>query len=285
MLGLKTYLLANGYPLAVFLAEDGTRVTPHIQYDSRHNKITGCVAPLNRRGIPERNYFRASDAHDVLKKLESSPMASTAYVQVATPLAPHAASFVLFYMGTDNKFTYRDVLKRWSHTIRQLTDHGIFVIGIGSDGDPTLLKSMINMMRLFESSDAGLGDLFVMKLTNSVICFQDTIHLLNKIQRKLFKRPGVLTIGNTRPSVSHLEYLVNHFGKDKHRLELSDLNPTDLMSFRPTEKIIRDDLINYLEANVPESEGTVALLRYMRAIHLAFTNETLHPLERISKCW
>lgn len=285
MVGLKRYLLANGYPLAVFLSEDGTRLTPHIQYDSRNNTVTGCVAPLDTRGLPKRNYFNASDAHDVVQKLETSRMANTAYVLVATPLAPHAASFVLFYMGTDNRFTYEDVLKRWKYTIRLLRAHGIFVLGIGSDGDPTLLKSMVTMMRFFSSVNSILGDLFVLKLQHEIICFQDIIHLLIKIARRLFKRPGELRIGNTWPSITHLEYLVKHVGKSMHRLELSDLNPTDLQSFKPTEKLIQEDFINLLEDNVPGSEGTVALLRYMRAIYLAFTDEELDPLERIAMCW
>lgn len=285
MKGLKRYLRANGYPLAVFLSEDGTRLTPHIQYDSRSNTITGCVAPLDSRGLPERKYFDASDAHDVVQKLESSRVANTAYVLVATPLVPNAASFVLFYMGTDNRFTYKDVLKRWRYTIRLLKKYGIFVLGVGSDGDPTLLKSMVTVMRFFSSTNSVLGDLFVLPLEHSIICFQDVIHLLMKIVRRLFKRPGELKIGNTRPSITHLDYLVKHVSKSLHRLEHSDLNPTDLQSFKPTARFIQEDFINLLEENVPESEGTVALLRYMRAIYLAFTDETLDTLQRISMCW
>lgn len=284
-MGLKRYLLGNGYPLAVFLSEDGTRLTPHIQYDPRSNTITGCVAPLDSHGLPQRNYFDATDAYEVVHHLESARVANTAYVLVATPLARNAASFVLFYMGTDNTFTYQDVLKRWKYTIQLLRSNGIFVLGIGSDGDPTLLKSMVTMMRFFSSTNSVLGNLFVMNLEHAIICFQDTIHLLNKIVRRLFKRPGELKIGNTHPSIAHLEYLVKHVGKSLHRLERSDLNPTDLQSFKPTEKIIQETIINLLEENVPDSEGTVALLRYMRAIYLAFTDEELDPLERITKCW
>lgn len=285
MLGLKRYLISNNYPLEVTLAEDGTRVLPHIQYDPRHNTVTGCAAPLDKHGLPKRNFFKASDAHAVLEKLESSNVAHTAYVVVATPLAPYAEPYVLFYMGTDNKFTYTDVLKRWVHTIQLLNAVGIKVLGIGADGDPTILRSMVTMMSFYRSANSELGDLFVLQLEHMVICFQDTIHLLNKIARRLFKRPGDLKIGTTQPSIEHLEYLVRHVGKDQHRLQRSDLFPTDLQSFKPTEKIIQEDIINLLEANVPECGGTVALLRYMRAIYLAFTDEKLSSLERISMCW
>lgn len=285
MVGLERFLIANGYPRAVFLSEDGTRVTPHVQYDPRSRTITGCVAPLDGCGLPKRKYFCTKDPHQVLDKLESSPVASTAYVIVATPLAPNAQSFVLFYMGTDNKFKHVDVLNRWRYIIRLLRSHGIFVLGFGSDGDPTLLKAMVTRMRFFASGRSVLGDLFVLQLQEEGICFQDTIHLLLKIVRRLFKRPGEFKIGNTQPTVAHLDYLVAHVGKSLHRLERSDLHPTDLQSFKPTQKIIREDFINLLESEVPESEGTVALLRYMRAIYLSFTDETLRPLERISMCW
>lgn len=78
---------------------------------------------------------------------------------------------------------------------------------------------------------------------------------------------------------------VGKISKDKHGLTYVDLHPTDLMSFSPTEKVMRDAVIKLLEEHVPDSEGTVALLRYMSAIYQAFTDETLLPLDSISKCW
>lgn len=73
--------------------------------------------------------------------------------------------------------------------------------------------------------------------------------------------------------------------KDKHGLTYADLHPTDLMSFGPTEKIMRKTVIELLKKHVPHSEGTVVLLRYMSDIYRAFTDETLDPLESISMCW
>lgn len=267
------------------LSEDGTRLVQQVQYDSRSNTITGCVAPLDRHGIPEQNYFNASNANDVVDKLEKCALANTAYVQLATPMVPNAAPYVLFYMATDNKFNNVDVINRWTRTITSVNADGIAVLGIASDGATPLLKAMINVTKFTPDPSAGLGDLFAVSIEPLVICFQDVLHLLNKIRRRLFQRPGALVLGNTRPSISHLEFLVNHFTKDKHRLTLADINPTDLMSFDPTQKIMDESTIDFMEVNVPGSEGTVALLRYMRAIYRAFTDQTITPLERISMCW
>lgn len=281
--GLKQYLLQNGYPLEVMLSEDGTRVMQQVQYDSRSNTITGCVAPLDKTGLPTQAYFNASNANEVVEKLEKCALASTAYVQLATPLVPNAAPYVLFYMATDNKFNYIHVIKRWAHTIKTLQANGIAVLGIASDGATPLLSAMINVTKF--TPESSLGELFAIAFDQLVICFQDSLHILNNIRRRLFKLPGTLALGHKHPSISHLEHLVKYFHKNMHGLTSADLNPTDLMSFNPTQKIMNETTINFMEANVPGSEGTVALLRYMRAMYRAFMDKSITPLERISMCW
>lgn len=57
------------------------------------------------------------------------------------------------------------------------------------------------------------------------------------------------------------------------------------MSFRPTEKVMEEAVINLLEEHVPGSEGTVVLLRYMSAIYRAYTDVSLAPIEAISMLW
>lgn len=283
--GLKRYLTVNGYPLRVILAEDGTRVTPRSQYDERTNTLTGLVAPLDQTGLPKQNYFDASDAQQMANKLKSCPLASTAYVQLAVPLAPNAAPYVLFYMGTNNGFTYLDVLKRWIYTIELLEKNGITVFGIASDGDPKLLKSMVSLTDLAVVPCAELGDRFVWSLAQRTLLYQDTTHAVNRIKSKLFDRKRPLLIGRSEAHVTHLDTLVSRVSKDKHSLTYDDLHPTDLMSFRPTEKVMKETVINLLEEHVPGSEGTVALLRYMSAIYRAYTDVTLAPIEAISMFW
>lgn len=285
VVGLKRYLSKNGYPLVVMLAEDGTRITPRAQYDERTNNMTGLVAPLDHTGLPKPNYFNASDAQEMADKLKSCPLASTAYVQLAVPLAPNAAPYVLLYMGTNNGFTYLDVLKRWIYTIEQLKEHGITVFGIASDGDPKLLKSMLSITQFADIPCAELGDRFVWSLAQRTLLYQDTTHAVNRIRSKLFNRKRELLIGGAVAHVTHLDALVGKVSKDKHRLTYDDLHPADLMSFEPTEKIMEASVINLLEEHVPGSEGTVALLRYMSAIYRAYTDVTLTPIAAISMFW
>lgn len=271
--------------MVVMLAEDGTRVTPTVEYEKRSNALSGLVAPLGNKGLPTPNYFDATNADEVARKLDTSPVASTAYVQLAIPMVPNAAPYVLFYMATNNKFTYADLLKRWHHEIELLGRHGIAVFGIGGDGDTKVLKSMVSITEFLTEPCSPLGEFFALALEQRLRCYQDPPHTLNKVRRKLFCRPGTLMIGRKRASIKHLDTLVQHHSKDKHRLTYADLNPTDLMSFKPTEKIMSENVIDCLEKHVPDSQGTVALLRYMRATYRAFTDETLQPLESIALCW
>ena len=285
VVGLKDYLISNGLPLAIMLAEDGTGLTRQAQCDPRTNTLTGCVAPLDDDGLPVRNYFDATDAYRVIEHLATCPLATTAYVQLAIPLSPKAAPYVLFYMATDNTFKYSDVLRRWKYTIALLKAHGIEVLAVGSDGDTTLLKAMVTLTNFLCKPSFELGKYFTISAEQSPIAFQDTLHLLNKIRRRLFARPGSLVLGSSEPTVEHLDTLVKYHSKDKHGLTVADLNPTDLMSFKPTEKIMRRDVIDFMERNVKGCEGTVALLRNMLGIYRAFTEENMAPLERISICW
>lgn len=185
--GLKAYLVENGFPLVVMLVEDGTKIQQHAQHDSRSDCLTGCVPPFDEAGMPRVDYFKATSAYAVKKHLESSRLADTAYVQLAVPLAPEAAPYVLFYVGTDNKFSHDDVRRRWKTTKRLLKNEGIKVIGFASDGDPKLLKAMLNetsfLSRLQRSK---WGPFFIVNnIPLEHVYIQDIIHLLNKIRNKL----------------------------------------------------------------------------------------------------
>lgn len=55
-----------------------------------------------------------------------------------------------------------------------------------------------------------------------------------------------------------MKELLGH-SKDKHGLTVSDLNPMDKMKFSPTEKIIKDALISFMEENVSGCDGTATI--------------------------
>lgn len=91
--------------------------------------------------------------------------------------------------------------------------------------------------------------------------------------------------GDYTVTIAHLQQLVDRHSKDKHALVASDLNPCDRMKFNPTKKIMKKEVIDYLEQHVQGSNGTVALLRVMSSIYMAFNEENLKPLERIYTIW
>lgn len=58
------------------------------------------------------------------------------------PLSLNVEPICLQLFGTDNKFDFADVIKRQNVMKQSLMKEGIAVLGMSSDGDPKLLKSM-----------------------------------------------------------------------------------------------------------------------------------------------
>lgn len=187
MVGLKRYLQENNYPPTVMLIEDGTKVQQHVQFDSRFDCLTGLVSPLvGETGLPEQDTFKATCALKMKEYVETYAVADTAYVQLALPLAKGAAPYVLLYFGTNNKFKHDDVIKRWRETRVVLLREGIVVIGFASDGDPKLLRAMLNEMKFLNVKDVSeFGPWFIVdiKLKNAFV--QDETHVANKIKNKI----------------------------------------------------------------------------------------------------
>lgn len=139
--GLKEYLIKNNFPLVVMLCEDGTRITPAVQYDYRTDGLRGLVAPLDDiTGLPEQGTFVASSPTKMADDIKTHRVANYGYVQVAVPLCKGAAPFVLFHMCTDNRFTTDDVLNRWKYEETLLAMEKIQVVANAADGDNRVVK-------------------------------------------------------------------------------------------------------------------------------------------------
>lgn len=139
---LKEFLVSRDLPLTVWLSEDATRITGRIQYDSASNQLVGFVLPSNKQRLPISGTYEATSARKIQESFETGTISSLAYVIIAQSLAHNASSFCFSIFGTDNKFFYDDVLKRWVYIVESLRKQGIAVIGVSSDGDPRLLKGM-----------------------------------------------------------------------------------------------------------------------------------------------
>lgn len=193
--GLKSYLVNNNLPMAVVLCEDATRITATVEYDYENDSLSGLVAPLDLNGLPQTGCFPAKSPYSIIDDIESYPVGSYAYVQLAVPLSQTHAPFVLFHCCTDNKFQTKDVINRWKYTEMQLRNEGIRVIANASDGDPRLLKAM-KIRSGFEQehliSEWGLW-YRVNDDPDFPVNVQDMIHGMNKCRNRMIK--GDMQIG------------------------------------------------------------------------------------------
>lgn len=191
--GFRKYLEANNFPKVCVLMEDGTRVSRQIEYDHRTNSLKGIVAPLDEDGIPIKGFFQVSSPYKMAEDIRNYPIADTAYVQLAYPLAKGAAPYVLYYTATDNSFKADEVIKRWNFTEAGLRMQGIQVLGIAADGDPKVLKAMLKRTKNQESED--FGPWFNIAKPDKPINIQDIIHCANKCKNRLLKPGADMTIG------------------------------------------------------------------------------------------
>jgi hypothetical protein len=91
--------------------------------------------------------------------------------------------------------------------------------------------------------------------------------------------------GNTLISSCHLTTLISTIPKDKHKLVLGDIDPTDKMNYASVTKIIDPIVAECLIKYVPGSVGLVLYLKLMRCSILPFVDETLEPQERVQMIW
>lgn len=150
---LKTFLLSRGLPLIVWLSEDATRITERVQYDSETNQLVGFVLPLSSNGMPKSDTFVVKSAAEIERNFLESKTSSLVYAIMAQPLQSNAPTFCLCLFGTDNKFDFKIVRRRWSFIRSGLEKEGISVLGISSDGDPRLLRAMQTEIQ-FNSNDS-----------------------------------------------------------------------------------------------------------------------------------
>lgn len=185
--GLKKYLEDNGYPLAVALCEDGTRITAATEYDCVQDSIRGLVAPFNVHGLPVQDVFVAATPHKMMEDLKNYSLGNYGYVQIALPLVNGAAPYVLYHACSDNKFEYRDVLNRWKYTEDLLRREGIKVVSHASDGDPRLMKAMKLRSGLDIQAVPSPWWFRVVQEKGSPVNIQDMIHTVQKFRNKVVR--------------------------------------------------------------------------------------------------
>lgn len=196
---------------------------------------------------------------------------------MAQPLKENIPPFILQIFGTDNKFTGKNVTKRWKYIRKELEKYGIEIVGISSDGDTRLLSSMIYSCNLSNKAiinEENLSPYFNCSMLT--IFIQDTIHILTKLRNRMLKRSICLPLGNKQISVGHLKLLINTVKIDKHGLVLKDICPDDRQNYRSVEKMLDPRVSEQLKKNIPDSEATVFYLKLLSDIK-GFEDPSLLP--------
>lgn len=174
---------------------------------------------------------------------------------MAQPLTDNAPPFCLSIFGTDNRFNYSDVISRWNIINEMASKAGIHILGYASDGNTKLLKSMqIKANTQYSSFSPADG------ITREIT--YDTVHIGTKLRTRILKPNIILSLGNYRVSVSHLQQMTERFLKDRHLLTVTDLRTDDKMNFRSAEKRCSGKVTELL-TNITESKRTVVFLKLM----------------------
>lgn len=288
---LFAFLNERNLPLAVSLSEDSTRAVNRIQYDSGTNQLVGFVLPRNENGLPIPFAFKARTAAEIVEHFSRDIPVSHFFTTImATPLGD-APSFCLSIFGCNGKFTAFEVTKRWTFITAELKKLGITTVSIASDSDPRYNSSMRRLSGLGEISNAIENNdwFFAGNNLNPPFYFQDIIHILTKLRNFFLKTKGKgakkLPFGNSYIQSAHLQYLLDHVGRDKHLLTSTTLNPVDRQNFASVEKICDQKVIDLLRQRTKNSQATVKFLEILRDVKDAFMAEKLSPEDRIKKMW
>lgn len=157
--------------------------------------------------------------------------------------------------------------------------YGITVIGISSDGDNRLVSAMK------ELTSFDLNQITTAQPNLKPNYIQDTIHIGTKLRNRMLNSSIVLYMGNKVVSVVHIKSLLELVPKEIHGLVHSDILPEDRQNYRSLEKIMEDRVLNEMNMNVADCEGTVMYLKLCRLITSSLNAPNLKPIERIYNIW
>lgn len=299
---LKKFLQDGSYPLKVFLSSDATKIENRITYDHKSNQLIGFVLPLNENKMPITYSFLANSAETMAHHFRHNKIATNLYTYIAQPPVKNAPAFCLLLFGTDETFTSEDVSARQDYITKILNLNGIKVMGYSSDGDPRLLKMMKTHSKLGlqaeekrmkknekilpSKNQRGFETLgFRALLRPPQIYIQDSVHTGNKMKLRLLNESLIFPMGNYFASSGDIVALHRKLGKDKHRLNNSDVTPKDKMNFKATMRLCDPIIWLLLEEHVPNSKGTQMYLKMIYYVTHSYLSLDLNLLQRVYLIW
>lgn len=175
--------------------------------------------------------------------------------------------------GTDNKFDASDAMRRWDLVVTELQNINIQILGISSDGDSRLLESMktCSQLGITTISKKSFKNCSWDSVDERFICVQDPTHIGTKLRNRLLKPSILLIICKLLISKSHLTESVID---PKHRQNLNSF-------FKISTSIVQELLVN----NVPDSDGTVLVLKISILLVDSYMDPDMLPIERVLDIW
>lgn len=210
-------------------------------------------------------------------------------VIMAQPIQIGAPSFCLSVFGTDNKFTGDNVITRWDLIQQKLSEVGIKIVGISSDGDSRLLKAMRHKNKLPCINNYKLpaewSEFFFADFDSEISCIQDPTHIGTKLRNRILNTKKLLILGDEIVSINHLTILVKQEPKSDHFLTMTDIDGSDRMNFQSVQKMMDEKVVNCLERKIPGSKGTILFLKIMRYSVISIMDPDMKPSKRIYYIW
>ena len=301
---LLAHLNSYNSPKIVAIGEDATRVISRVEYDKETNRLVGFVLPCDDAGMPLADSFLAVSFESIQEYFHSGTLSKHAFLYMAQPICDGVPAFCLSCIGTDNKFCYKLVLKRWKHIHFECQKRGIRVVSFGTDGDSRELKAMQMSMHICISAKPRILDYsslclnsssklaipsewrswFAVGQATSVCYIQDPVHIAVKLKARLMKPSIILPMGKYLAGAHHLRFLQSFFGKDEHGLRERDLNHKDRQNFEAVLRICSMSVDTLLK-KLPDAKATNAYLEVIRCISDAFLDKKLTIINRITKAW
>ena len=252
------------------------------------------MLPCDQNGLPQNQSFLAISFSQIEDMFKSTPIANYAYVYMVQPLKDGIPPFCLACIGTDNKFTFKEVLQRWKYIYTELSMRGVRIVSFSADGDSRLLKVMRMTQGYapdpqfpntwFQSNAVpkALNEWLCISKFCEILCVQDMVHVGVKLKSRLLKPSIVLPLGCYIATMSHLSILVKLCGKDEHSLRIKDLDHKDKQNFNAVERIIK---ASHLLNKMPDAVGTKSYIGIIEAVLYSYLDKSMTPEKRLEEIW
>ena len=259
--------------------------------------MVGFVLPCDNDGLPLTDTFLATTFQQMEQCFLNNDVAKYAFVYMAQPLGDNVPAFCLACLGTNNKFDFQLVQKRWSHIVSECHKREITVISFGADGDSREMKTMLLSSHLFFNETSAYSfqlnkvvipkewhTWFAIKVCNGISFVQDIVHLAVKLKARLLSPSIILPVGKFLAGIHHLRLIQQTFGKDIHNMRAKDIDHKDRQNYDAAMHITSPDVLQML-SEIPDAQGTYIYLEIMRCVMDSYLDKSLDVTTRIHKAW